>query len=230
MVSPNLRSAANAETRPAKRKSHEFSDTDVTPESESESEGVSEYEDGHSSLRPRRKTAATSIAAKVVKRRRAAAGRSKLMAQQRVSPAKAVTPPPTTASTSTSPEEFEGSEGKDSEEGHEDEDSGSANSEPTLVLKWRDIPYPGLPVGGILHLAFLLDSPSQCDADVRSIATRICLFLRLRADLLPQSPSFRFQVLVGSLASSSELRRLRHLFSPSLIIRGQQTARPGDGE
>ncbi len=140
MVSPSLRSG-DAENQSAKRQSNELSDTNTSSEAESGSE--SEYNGGRSIVRRlRRKTAASSIAAKVVQRRRAA-GRSKVIAPQgRVSWHKAVTPP----RTATSPEESEGSEGEDGGDGYEDQDS--AGSSPARVLKWKDIPYPGFPVRG----------------------------------------------------------------------------------
>lgn len=150
MISPSLRSD-DGERLSAKRQSSELSDTETTSEAESGSE--SEYNGGRSSVRRlrRKTTAASSIAAKVVRRRRAA-GRSKVNAHQRqASKPKAVTPPTTT--TTTSPEGSEASTGVDEEEGCEDEDS--AGSSPARVLKWKDIPYPGLPVrGGSLFVHF----------------------------------------------------------------------------
>lgn len=128
------RRADEADAGPAKRRSDELSDTDAT-----ESEPESEYEEGR--LRPRRhRKSATGIGRRLVKRRRA--DRAEVREQRRAQP-RAVTPP----SRSTLEESLE-VEGEVSEEGEEIPQS----STPTFndLLKWKGIPYPGLPVGEIL--------------------------------------------------------------------------------
>lgn len=119
------RCSDEAEIQPNKRPSEGLSDTDGEWDSETESE----YEEGRSRSR-RHQNGATSIDDRLVKRRRA---------DRSEAPLRSLTPP----SRSPPKESFE-AEGDVSEEesGHSSSSTPSSNA----VLKWKNIPYPGLPV------------------------------------------------------------------------------------
>jgi hypothetical protein len=116
-----------------KRRSDVVGDSD--DDATSESESVSEYEEGRSSLRRLRK-GGNSIGRRLVKRRRT--GRSEMRSERQVS-RRVVHSPWTSPPKGSSEIEDEAIEDAS-------EDSKSPKPSYNALLKWKDIPYPGLPV------------------------------------------------------------------------------------
>ncbi len=203
------RHSDKTEARPAKRRSDAFSDTEAMSESKSESE----YEEGRSNSRGYR-NGATSIGRRLVKRRRA--GRWEATPQSQVSP-RAVTPP------STSPlEESLEIEGKVSEEEEEYDYSQSPTPPSNVLLKWKNMPYPGLPVSEHLHFRCALYHPRKSlTTDNLSLASRVCVLVRIRTDLFYEGCRAGLEITCCSLARSQELCRLRHLLAASVARKRQ---------
>ncbi|ERF76540.1 hypothetical protein EPUS_09176 [Endocarpon pusillum Z07020] len=122
------------EVRPAKRQS----DTDNDNDNDDAESGLESECEG-SRLRPRRQRKSPAGAARrPVKRRRAGRAETK---QQRQIAQNTLTPPSTSAPTGSSELETEILE-------DEDENSQVSIHSSALLLKWKDIPYPGLPQVG----------------------------------------------------------------------------------
>lgn len=126
-------SSDEPEVRPAKRGSDTVIDNDDT-----ESELQIEYEGSRLRSQRQRKSIA-GAARRPVKRRRAGGAETK---HQRQVAQKTLTPPSTSPPTGSSELETEIS---DDENGHSQGSTGSIRSCAHL-LKWKNIPYPGLPV------------------------------------------------------------------------------------
>lgn len=142
MVSPKCRSG-KAAAQSAKRQSDMFSDTEAASEAASESE----YVGNRSRLRRHRKNA-TSIGRRLVKRRRVVRTERGSRAH---APGGAVTPPSSSSPQGSSDVEVvvERKEG-------ECEYSQGPPAPSGLFLRWKNIPYPGLPVSANLHFVLVL--------------------------------------------------------------------------
>lgn len=126
------------ETSPLKRRADVLSDTDITSESESQSE----YEEGRGRSRSRRhQKGASTIGCRLVKRRQG--GRSETVSPKEVLE-QAVTPPTRAALEESSEFEDEVSERM------EEADFQETPTPSPEGLKWKKMPYPGLPVCEIL--------------------------------------------------------------------------------
>lgn len=66
--------------------------------------------------------------------------------------------------------------------------------------------------------------------DIAWVANRLCLLVRLRSGLFPESSSLGLEIPGCPLAVSAELRRLCHLLASSFTRDGQQASGSGNGE